>query len=134
ESMTSIFFDRYPGPLIGITGSSGKTTTTSLVDAIFTAAGREHVLGGNIGRGLLQLLDGASAGVPAVLEVSHTQLQLTRRSPHVAVLLNVTPNHLDQFTWDEYVALKRRIFDMQTPRDSVVFNLDDLVSSNFRLE
>jgi UDP-N-acetylmuramoylalanine--D-glutamate ligase len=134
ESMTSMFFDRYPGPLIGITGSSGKTTTTSLVDAIFTAAGREHVLGGNIGQGLLRQLDSASLSVPAVLEVSHTQLQLTRRSPHIAALLNVTPNHLDQFTWDEYVALKRRIFDMQTPRDSVVFNLDDAVSAGFRLE
>jgi UDP-N-acetylmuramoylalanine--D-glutamate ligase len=134
ESMTSMFFDRYPGPLIGITGSSGKTTTTSLVDAIFTAAGREHVLGGNIGQGLLRLLDSASAAVPAVLEVSHTQLQLTRRSPNVAALLNVTPNHLDQFTWDQYVALKRRIFDMQTPRDSVVFNLDDPVSAGFRME
>jgi UDP-N-acetylmuramoylalanine--D-glutamate ligase len=134
ESMTSIFFDRYPGPLIGITGSSGKTTTTSLVDAIFTAAGRQHVLGGNIGRGLLQLLDSAAASVPAVLEVSHTQLQLTRKSPNVAALLNVTPNHLDQFTWDEYVALKRRIFDMQSSRDSAVFNIDDPVSAPFRLE
>ena len=134
ESMSSLFFDRYPGPLIGITGSSGKTTTTSLVDAIFTAAGREHVLGGNIGLGLLQLLDGASASVPAVLEVSHTQLQLTRRSPNVAALLNVTPNHLDQFSWDKYVALKRRIFEMQSSRDSVVFNLDDPVSAVFRLE
>ena len=134
ESMSSIFFDRYPGQIVGITGSSGKTTTTSLVDAIFSAAGRTHVLGGNIGHGLLRLLDGASATTPAVLEVSHTQLQLTRRSPNVAALLNVTPNHLDQFTWDEYVALKRRIFDMQTSRESVVFNLDDPVSSGFRLE
>jgi UDP-N-acetylmuramoylalanine--D-glutamate ligase len=134
ESMSSMFFDRYPGPIIGITGSSGKTTTTSLVDAIFTAAGRQHVLGGNIGQGLLRLLDGASAGTPAVLEVSHTQLQLTRRSPAVAALLNVTPNHLDQFTWDEYVALKRRIFDMQTSRYAAVFNLDDPVSAGFRLE
>jgi UDP-N-acetylmuramoylalanine--D-glutamate ligase len=134
ESMTSLFFERYPGPMIGITGSSGKTTTTSLVDAIFTAAGREHVLGGNIGRGLLQLLDGASANTPAVLEVSHTQLQLTRRSPGVAALLNVTPNHLDQFTWDQYVALKRCIFEMQSSRDSVVFNLDDPVSAPFRME
>jgi UDP-N-acetylmuramoylalanine--D-glutamate ligase len=134
ESMSSLFFDRYPGPLIGITGSSGKTTTTSLVDAVFTAAGRKHVLGGNIGLGLLQLLDGASADTPAVLEVSHTQLQLTRRSPNIAALLNVTPNHLDQFSWDEYVALKRRIFEMQSSRDSVVFNLDDPVSSTFRME
>jgi UDP-N-acetylmuramoylalanine--D-glutamate ligase len=134
ESMTSLFFERYPGQLVGITGSSGKTTTTSLVDSIFTAANREHVLGGNIGRGLLQLLDGASASTPAVLEVSHTQLQMTRRSPNVAALLNVTPNHLDQFTWPEYVALKRRIFEMQSSRDSAVFNLDDPVSANFRME
>lgn len=134
ESMSSLFFDRFPGPIVGITGSSGKTTTTSLVDAIFTTAGREHLLGGNIGYGLLQLLDGAQPGTPAVLEVSHTQLQLTRRSPNVAALLNVTPNHLDQFTWEEYVELKRHIFDKQTLRDSVVFNLDDPVSSGFRME
>jgi UDP-N-acetylmuramoylalanine--D-glutamate ligase len=132
ESMSSIFFDNYPGPIVGITGSSGKTTTTSLVDAIFTASGREHVLGGNIGRGLLALLDEAIPSRTAVVEVSHTQLQLMRRSPNVAALLNVTPNHLDQFTWDEYVALKRRIYEMQTLRDSAVFNMDDPVSSEFR--
>lgn len=134
ESMSSLFFDRYPGPIVGITGSSGKTTTTSLVDAIFTASGRDHVLGGNIGLGLLQLLDNATANRTAVVEVSHTQLQLTRRSPNVAALLNVTPNHLDQFSWDEYVALKRRIFELQTVDDSAVFNLDDPVSSDFRTE
>jgi UDP-N-acetylmuramoylalanine--D-glutamate ligase len=132
ESMSSIFFDNYPGPIVGITGSSGKTTTTSLVDAIFTTSGREHVLGGNIGRGLLALLDEAIPSRTAVVEVSHTQLQLMRRSPNVAALLNVTPNHLDQFTWDEYVALKRRIYEMQTLRDSAVFNMDDPVSAEFR--
>ena len=56
-SMTKLFFDLWPGPILGITGSSGKTTTTSLVDAIFSAAGRPHVLGGNIGVGLMTLLD-----------------------------------------------------------------------------
>ena len=134
RSMTSMFLDAYPGPVCGITGSSGKTTTTSLVDAVFTAAGRDHVLGGNIGLGLLSLLDGASPDRWAVLEVSHTQLVLTERSPHVAALLSVTPNHLDQFTWDEYVALKRRIFQFQTPADYAVFNLDDPVSAPFRDE
>jgi UDP-N-acetylmuramoylalanine--D-glutamate ligase len=128
HSMTSFFFEHYPGPIVGITGSSGKTTTTSLVDAMFTAAGRAHVLGGNIGVGLLGLLDGASARTPAVLEVSHTQLQLLERSPQIAALTNVTPNHLDQFTWDEYVALKRRIFEFQSAREVCVFNADDPVS------
>jgi UDP-N-acetylmuramoylalanine--D-glutamate ligase len=128
KSMTSLFFENYPGPIVGITGSSGKTTTTSLVDAVFTAAGREHVLGGNIGQGLLALLEGARADVPAVLEVSHTQLQLTERSPDVACLTNVTPNHLDQFSWEDYKALKRKIFEFQGPEDAAVFNADDPVS------
>jgi UDP-N-acetylmuramoylalanine--D-glutamate ligase len=128
RSMTSLFFEKYPGPIVGITGSSGKTTTTALVDAMFTAAGREHVTGGNIGVGLMGLLEGAQASVPAVLEVSHTQLQLLERSPRVAALTNVTPNHLDQFTWDEYRALKRRIFEFQPPDAVCVFNADDPVS------
>lgn len=129
-SMASMFLDRYPGPVCGITGSSGKTTTTSLVDQIFTAANVDHVLGGNIGKGLMALLDDAIADRWAVVEVSHTQLQLTNRSPHVACLLNVTPNHLDAFTWDEYVALKRRIYELQTPDDIAVFNADDPVSKD----
>jgi UDP-N-acetylmuramoylalanine--D-glutamate ligase len=132
ESMTSLFLAAYAGPVVGITGSSGKTTTTSLVDAIFSAAGREHFLGGNIGRGLLAILEQAHGDEWAVLEVSHTQLQLTRRSPQVAALLNVTPNHLDQFTWDEYVELKRRIFAFQDERDIAVFNADDPVSARLR--
>src|SRR3990170_1285335 len=126
-SMTGLFLDLYPGPVLGITGSSGKTTTTSLVDAIFGAAGRWHVLGGNIGVGLMSLLEAARPERWAVLEVSHTQLQLTQRSPHVGALLNVTPNHLDQFSWEEYVALKRNIFAYQSPNDAVVFNADDPV-------
>ena len=127
-SMTRLFLEGYPGPVVGITGSSGKTTTTSLVDAIFTAAKQDHVLGGNIGLGLMQLLDESQADRWAVIEVSHTQLVLTDRSPHVAALLRVTPNHLDQFTWDEYVALKAKVFEFQTPDDIVVFNADDPVS------
>ena len=132
RSMTSMFFEAYPGPICGITGSSGKTTTTSLVDAIFSAAGREHVLGGNIGRGLLALLDEAQPERWAVLEVSHSQLVLTERSPDVAALLSVTPNHLDQFTWEEYVGLKRKIFEFQGPEGRVVFNADDPVSRELR--
>jgi UDP-N-acetylmuramoylalanine--D-glutamate ligase len=155
-SMTKLFFDKWTGPICGITGSSGKTTTTSLVDAFFTAAGRDHVLGGNIGIGLTSLLDSGysrptpgrgspvtrSRGFPAsaddgdqewaVLEISHTQLTLTDRSPRVAALLNVTPNHLDQFSWDEYVALKTKIFAFQSPDDSIVLNADDPVSRKLR--
>lgn len=131
-SMTKLFLESYPGPVLGITGSSGKTTTTSLMDAIFSAAGRDHILGGNIGLGLMQLLDDARADRWAVLETSHTQLVMTDRSPNVAALLRVTPNHLDQFTWDEYIALKAKIFQFQSADDTAVFNADDPVSNDLR--
>jgi UDP-N-acetylmuramoylalanine--D-glutamate ligase len=136
ESMTSLFLDEFPGPVVGITGSSGKTTTTSLVDAIFTAAATPHLLGGNIGLGLMSLLDRAEVGTGpapwAVLEISHTQLVLTERSPDVAALLNVTPNHLDQFTWEQYIGLKRKIFAYQDAEGVAVFNADDPVSRDLR--
>ncbi len=132
ESMTSLFLQWWPGPIAGITGSSGKTTTTSLTDAVFTAAGRKHVTGGNIGVGLLSLLSQAAPDTWALLEISHTQLTLVRRSPHVAGLLNVTPNHLDQFSWEEYVELKSHIFAYQRPSDACVFNAEDPVSQELR--
>ncbi len=129
DSMTRYFMAHCPGPMIGISGSSGKTTTTSLVAAIMAAGGRAYRVGGNIGNGLLGLLDGMDERTWAVLEISHTQLQLTDRSPHVAAVLNVTPNHLDRFGWDEYVALKQKIVRFQSADDHAVFNLDEDVSA-----
>ena len=129
DSMVRHFMEHCPGPTIGITGSSGKTTTTSLVAAIMAADGRPYRVGGNIGAGLLGLLDGIDERTWTVMELSHTQLQLTDRSPHVAAVLNVTPNHLDRFSWGEYVALKQKIVRFQTPDDCAVLNFDDVVSA-----
>lgn len=129
DSMTRYFLEHCTGPTIGITGSSGKTTTTSLVAAMLAADGRSYRVGGNIGTGLLGLLDGIDERTWTVLEVSHTQLQLVERSPHIATVLNVTPNHLDKFSWEEYVALKQRLVRFQTPDDYVVLNLDDGLSA-----
>ena len=129
SSMTRYFMQHCPGPTIGITGSSGKTTTTSLVAAMLAAGGRPYRVGGNIGAGLLGLLDGLDDQTWTVLEMSHTQLQLTDRSPHIAAVLNITPNHLDQFSWDDYVALKRNIVRYQTADDIVVVNADDELSA-----
>jgi len=129
SSMTRLFLEHCPGPTIGITGSSGKTTATSLVGAMFAAAGRPHVVGGNIGVGLLSLLDLVTPETCVVLEVSHTQLELIGRSPHLACVLNVTPNHLDRYTWPDYVALKRNLLRYQTAEDTAVLNLDDPESS-----
>jgi UDP-N-acetylmuramoylalanine--D-glutamate ligase len=123
--MAKLFFELCPGPTIGITGSSGKTTTTSLVAHIMAASGQPYRVGGNIGIGMLGLLDGMDERAWAVLEISHNQLQLMDRSPHVAAVLNVTPNHLDQFSWDDYLALKQRLVRFQSADDYVVLNLDE---------
>jgi len=130
SSMTREFMEHCPGPTIGITGSSGKTTTTALVARVLASAGLPYRAGGNIGVGLLGLLDGLDERTWVVMEISHTQLVLMDRSPHVAAILNVTPNHLDQFSWDDYVELKLKLVRSQRPDDYVVLNADDPISAD----
>ncbi|HEU4760313.1 MAG TPA: UDP-N-acetylmuramoyl-L-alanine--D-glutamate ligase [Dehalococcoidia bacterium] len=125
HSMFSLFMELCPGPIVGITGSSGKTTTTALVGEMFRADERPVFVGGNIGVGLLEHLSEVRAYTWAVLEVSHTQLQLAERSPHVAAVLNVTPNHLDRFSWDEYRRLKANLVRFQGSGDTAVLGYDD---------
>jgi UDP-N-acetylmuramoylalanine--D-glutamate ligase len=127
-SRTRLFFELCPAKIAGISGSSGKTTTTALAGAIFRAAGRQTFVGGNIGGSLLTRLGEITNETWVILEVSHTQLQLINRSPHVACLTNVTPNHLDQFSWDEYVDLKRKLIAFQSSEDFAVLNLDNDVT------
>ena len=131
SSMTRLFFERCPAPVAGITGSAGKTTTTALVGAMLESAGEDYIVGGNIGVGLLGLLDRIDAQTKVVVELSHTQLESVESSPHVACVTNVTPNHLDEFSWNDYVDLKRRIFRFQRPDDVAIFNLDDDVCTGF---
>lgn len=127
-SQMQLFLQLSEASAIGITGSSGKSTTTSLVAAMARAAGLHPVVGGNLGEALLARLDEISTETTLILEISHTQLQYTDQSPRIAALTNVTPNHLDQFTWDEYVALKRHLFAYQNGTDIAVLNADDPVS------
>ncbi len=134
SSMTKLFLELCPGTVVGITGSSGKTTTTALVGAMFAASGRKHVVGGNIGVGLLGLLDQITSDTTVVLEMSHTQLETAEHSPHIACVLNVTPNHLDRYSWEDYTALKLRILRYQTRHDIAVLNLDDEVTCSFATE
>jgi UDP-N-acetylmuramoylalanine--D-glutamate ligase len=134
SSMMRLFLELCPGIVIGITGSSGKTTTTALVGAMFEAAGRRHVVGGNIGVGLLGLLDDITPETWVVLEMSHTQLETAGRSPHIACVLNITPNHLDRYSWTEYTALKLRILQYQSRDNIAVLNLDDEVACAFATE
>lgn len=124
-SMMGLFMDLCPGPIVGITGSSGKTTTTALVGEMFEADERPVFVGGNIGVGLLEHLSSVRAYTWAVLEISHTQIQLVNGSPHVAAVLNITPNHLDRFSWDEYRRLKANILAHQNESDFAVLGYDD---------
>ena len=123
-----------PARVVGITGSSGKSTTTALVGAMAERAGIEHLVGGNLGGALLDRIETVPESATVVLEISHTQLQYTDRSPAIAAVTNVTPNHLDQFTWPEYVDLKRAILRHQDADGLAILNADDATSRDFRAE
>ena len=92
------------------------------------ASGINHVVGGNIGEALLGRVEEITPETTVILEISHTQLQYTDRSPAIAAITNITPNHLDQFSWDEYVGLKRNILAHQHRGDVAVLNADDHTS------
>jgi len=127
-SQMRLFLQLCPGRVAGITGSSGKSTTTALVGAIAAETGLPFVVGGNIGEALLGRLADITPSTTVILEISHTQLQYTDRSPAIAAVTNITPNHLDQFSWDEYVGLKRNIIAHQARQDAAILNADDHTS------
>lgn len=127
-SQMRLFLQLCPGRVVGITGSSGKSTTTALVGAIAAESGEPFIVGGNIGEALLGRLDEITPSTNVILEISHTQLQYTDRSPAIAAVTNITPNHLDQFSWDEYVGLKRNIIAHQHREDVAILNADDHTS------
>ncbi len=115
------------GHIVAITGSNGKTTTTTLAGEVIRAAGRQTLVGGNIGTPAITFVDRATDDSWVVLEISSFQLETVESfHPHIAVVLNVTPDHLDRHhTFDNYVAAKARIFDNQTSGDFAVLNADN---------
>ena len=116
-----------PGPIVAITGSNGKTTTTTLAGEIMTAGGFSALVGGNIGTPAISLADRAKPETVVVLEISSFQLETVQSfRPKVAVVLNVTPDHLDRHrTFEIYADAKARIFENQRPDDFAVLNADD---------
>ncbi len=113
-------------PVLGVTGSAGKTTTTSLLGTMFRLAGRPVRVGGNIGTPLIEQALDIGPDEQVVLELSSFQLELMTVSPELAVLLNLRPNHLDAHgTMEAYVAAKTNIFGHQGPGGWAVFNADD---------
>ena len=115
------------GKLVAITGSNGKTTTTSLVSHILRTAGINTLTGGNIGVPLLSLVESTTDSTITVAEVSSFQLETIEKfRPDVGILLNLTPDHLDRHTsFEEYAAAKMRLFENQLDRDFAVLNADD---------
>jgi UDP-N-acetylmuramoylalanine--D-glutamate ligase len=116
------------GPIVAVTGSNGKTTTTSLIAHLFRTAQRPYVVGGNIGYPFSDYVDEVTDETAVVLEVSSFQLDhIQTFRPKVGVLLNITPDHLDRYEHDfnRYAQSKFRLFENQRPGDWLVFNYDD---------
>jgi len=130
-----IFLERCPAPVIGITGSAGKTTTTVLTGEMCRAAGLRTWVGGNIGNPLIADLDKIRPDDWVVMELSSFQLELMTVSPHVAAVLNITPNHLDRHgTMEAYIAAKRNIVAHQKSEDFALLGYDDANARSLALE
>lgn len=131
-SEMEVFFEVAPCHLIAVTGSDGKTTTTTLIAEMLKAEGKTVWLGGNIGTPLLPLCREMKQGDYAVVELSSFQLMDMKRSPQRAVVTNLAPNHLDVHKdMEEYVQAKKNIFRFQKPGDLLVLNRDNEITASF---
>jgi UDP-N-acetylmuramoylalanine--D-glutamate ligase len=118
------------GNVVAITGSNGKTTTTTLTGEIIASGGRKTLVGGNIGTPAITFVEQSSADTWVVLEISSFQLEsIESFHPHISAVLNITPDHLDRHgSMENYIAAKGRIFENQTVDDYVVLNADNEIS------
>ena len=131
-SEMEVFFEVAPCHLIAVTGSDGKTTTTTLISEMLKAEGKTVWLGGNIGTPLLPLVRQMKNDDYAVVELSSFQLMDMTRSPEIAVVTNLAPNHLDVHKdMDEYVDAKKNIFRFQSADSRLVLNADNAITAGF---
>ncbi len=132
-SEMEVFFDLCPATIFAITGSDGKTTTTTLIAEMLKAQGRTVHVGGNIGNPLLPEIENIKPDDVVVVELSSFQLISMRKSPDVAVVTNVAPNHLDVHKdMDEYVEAKKNIILHQNAFSRTVLNYDNQITNGFR--
>ncbi|HWE62875.1 MAG TPA: UDP-N-acetylmuramoyl-L-alanine--D-glutamate ligase [Chloroflexota bacterium] len=132
SALTDLFFAVCPAHIAGVTGSNGKTTTTTLLGKMLEAAGLRPYVGGNIGRPLLNETAAMRPDDWVVLEMSSFQLEWLTASPQLAVVTNLTPNHLDRHhTMDEYAAAKLPIVAYQGPDDCAILNAEDQYAARF---
>lgn len=131
-SEMEVFFDLCPCKIIAVTGSDGKTTTTTVISEFLKAEGKTVHLGGNIGTPLLPIIESINEDDYAVVELSSFQLISMRKSPEIAVVTNLAPNHLDiHKDMDEYVESKKNIIIHQNAFSRAVLNLDNEISDSF---
>ncbi|UZT81554.1 UDP-N-acetylmuramoyl-L-alanine--D-glutamate ligase [Caproicibacterium sp. BJN0003] len=131
-SEMEVFFDVCPCPIFGITGSDGKTTTTSILAEILKKSGKTVHVGGNIGTPLLPKVETIKPNDVVVAELSSFQLISMRRSPMVGIVTNITPNHLDMHKdMNEYINAKKNIILHQNAFGRAVLNLDNEISASF---
>ncbi len=126
------FFEVCPCRIAAVTGSDGKTTTTTIISELLKAAGKRVHVGGNIGSPLFPAADEIAEEDWAVLELSSFQLMTMEKSPHIAVITNISPNHLDYHaSMEEYTEAKKNIFLHQSKEDTVVLNADNDITNSF---
>lgn len=129
------FLHLCPAPIIAVTGSDGKTTTTTIISGLLKAAGYKVYVGGNIGTPLLEQVERMTATDQVVLELSSFQLMTMSESPQRAVVTNLAPNHLDKHTdMAEYIEAKKNIFRHQGPAGRVVLNWDNEITRSLEAE
>lgn len=132
-SEMEVFFDLCPATIFAVTGSDGKTTTTTLISKMLEAEGKKVFVGGNIGKPLLPEIESITAEDYVVVELSSFQLISMRKSPDVAVVTNVAPNHLDVHKdMDEYVEAKKNVILHQNAFSRTVLNRDNEITEGFR--
>lgn len=130
-SEMEVFFDLCPCKIYAVTGSDGKTTTTTLISEILAKSGKKVHKGGNIGRALLPIIEDINKDDVAVVELSSFQLISMRKSPDVAVITNIAPNHLDVHgTMDEYIDSKKNLILHQNSFSKTVLNLDNKLTND----
>ena len=131
-SEMEVFFDLCPATIFAVTGSDGKTTTTTLIAEMLKAEGKNVYIGGNIGKPLLPEIKNITADDFVVVELSSFQLISMRKGPDVAVVTNVAPNHLDVHKdMDEYISAKRNVLLHQNAFSRTILNKDDEISRGF---
>jgi UDP-N-acetylmuramoylalanine--D-glutamate ligase len=132
SSETSLFTELCPAPIVGITGSSGKTTTVSLVGQMLKASGFRTWVGGNIGQPLVGHLEEIEPTDKVVMELSSFQLEIMEWSPPIAAILNITPNHLDRHpSMEAYTQAKLNILRFQQPGDVAILGYDLISNTQY---